>query len=116
MKKIQIRREDSGEITILSLEGELSAEWVPQFQDYLHDLIEENRVKIVLDLTRVDYIGSSGLSTLLTVAGELKRKGGGLALAGAQPLAREAMEIFGLLKLVNAYDTVEEAKAEFSSP
>jgi anti-anti-sigma factor len=65
----------------------------------------------VVDLTRVDFVGSLGVRMFLTVARGLKRKGAGLALFGAGPLVRDVIEHVALPAVIPLCEDEAQAVA-----
>jgi anti-sigma B factor antagonist len=75
------RREQEG-ISILQLKGRLT--FGPEdivLNDEIRHALAAQRFRLVIDLGGVDKIDSAGLGTLLYARAELRRAGGGLALA-----------------------------------
>jgi len=61
--------------------------------------VAEQHAEIVLDLSRVEYISSMGLSTLVSLYKRVRAKNGHMILAGLQPAVRTILETTYLLKL-----------------
>ena len=79
------RRAQEG-IAILELKGRLT--FGPEdivMNDEIRHALAARRVRLVIDLGEVDKIDSAGLGTLLYARAELRRAGGGLALANLHP-------------------------------
>ncbi|MGD0136360.1 MAG: STAS domain-containing protein [Bryobacteraceae bacterium] len=79
------RREEDG-ISILELKGRIT--FGPEdilFNDEIRHALAARRFRLVIDLSGVDKIDSAGLGTLLYARAELRRAGGGLALANLRP-------------------------------
>jgi len=113
MKGLEITRDDVGDVTVLYLKGELTVDDVPEAKAEFDRLLAEKRVKLVLELSEVEYIGSSGLSALLLLSQQAREGGGELKIAAPRPLTKEAMSFFGLLPVVRIYADVAAAKASF---
>lgn len=95
------RREQEG-ISILQLKGRLI--FGPEdmeLNDEIRHAMAARRVRLVIDLGGVDRIDSAGLGTLLYARAELRRAGGGLALANLHPAH---MELFLIAKLETVFD------------
>jgi anti-sigma B factor antagonist len=56
--------------------------------------------KILVDLSKVEFIASIGIRTLLTAAKAQKQRGGAMVLSGAQPLVAQVIETAGLTALI----------------
>ncbi len=53
--------------------GQLDAYSEKQFTDFLNDVFSTNKLPTVLDLTRIDFIDSSGLGAMVHMAKECKK-------------------------------------------
>lgn len=66
---------------------------------------------LVVDMSNVDFFGSSFIEVLYRVWSRLQARGGHLALSGLSPYCREVIEVTKLDQLWMLYDTVDEAVA-----
>lgn len=64
---------------------------------------------LVVDLSHVDFFGSSFIELLYRVWSRLNNRDGHFALAGLSPYCREVIEVTNLHRLWALYDTVDEA-------
>jgi len=79
------RREQDG-VSVLELKGRLT--FGPEdivLNDEIRHALAARRIRLVMDLGGVDKMDSAGLGTLLYARAELRRAGGGLALANLHP-------------------------------
>jgi anti-sigma B factor antagonist len=65
--------------------------------------------EVVLDLSGVSFIDSSGLGALVRVASKARSKSGDIKLCGLQQQARKALEITNLLSVFETYDSIADA-------
>jgi len=65
-------------------------------------------VQLVIDLSGVDFIDSSGLGVILGRYKRLAGKGGKVILAGARPQVKKVLELSGLLNLMEEYNSADE--------
>ena len=61
-----------GDVSILSLTGSLDTNTSKEAEDQINILLEEGSIKLLIDLTDLDYISSSGLRILLSISKKLK--------------------------------------------
>lgn len=81
--------------TLLQLDGRLESSSVPAFE---HRLAEASRIgneKLLLDLSRVSFIGSSALRVILVTAKRLTASGGKLSIF-APPQVAQVFSVSGL--------------------
>ncbi len=107
------RREQEG-VSILRLEGRLTfgQEDILLNEEIRHALASR-RIRLVIDLGDVDKIDSAGVGTLLYARAELRKAGGGLALANLRPSHMEALLIAKLETVFNVYGSEQDAVNSF---
>lgn len=81
-----------GEHKILRLEGEIDFHRSPEIAAMLSDTIKERPEKLVLDISNMSYIDSSGLAALLNGLRKVGAYGGMLYLVGMQDEVRTIFE------------------------
>lgn len=100
-------------ITVVAIDGRIDGRTAPQVDVEIAPLIEPG-CKLVLDMTRADYLSSAGLRTLIMAQREVSGGGGQLALAGLVDRVRDTMSITGFLPFFATYASVEMALAALS--
>ncbi|HMF84314.1 MAG TPA: STAS domain-containing protein [Acidimicrobiia bacterium] len=88
-------REDS-DIPIVVVEGEVDVATAPSLRDELYRLIEDGAGRVVVDLSAMDFIDSTGLGVFVGALKRARERGGGIELRGLKPSARKVFEITGL--------------------
>jgi anti-sigma B factor antagonist len=106
--KIQSRRA-AGEI-ILELSGEIDLRTSPGLRASCLELLDEKIARIVLDLTGVSYIDSSGVGTIVELKRKAMRNKSKVILVGLQPRVRSLFEITRLDKFFDIAATIDEAR------
>ena len=84
-----------------------------ELHDLLHDLIEDDKKKVVIDLSKVDWMNSTGLGLLISGLTTLRKAGGELKLANVTDKIQSLLTITKLVTIFKSYDTVEEAVKSF---
>lgn len=114
--KLEYEISTQGEVTILAIRGRLDAVRVGSVRKDLVALPDKGHLKVVLDLSGLEWIDSSGVGLLVTLYKHAQSKGGAVNAASLQ---RQPKEIFRLLRLESAFeifDTVEQAVAKLAGP
>lgn len=104
--KISSRRVDTA--TILDVSGNIDMSNSPEVRKVLLREIRENGV-VVVNLTRVGYIDSSGVASLVEGLKASRESGSRLVLFGLSDSAREVLKISRLLNLFEIYNNEMEA-------
>jgi anti-sigma B factor antagonist len=109
-QNLEMRAERQPDATVVRLTGEIDLRSSPQLRGMFLELLDENPARIIIDLTGVGHIDSSGVGTIV----ELKRRGmrnkNTIVLVGLQPRVRSLFEITRLDKFFTIADTVDEAR------
>ena len=96
---------------VLPLEGEIDLHVSPRISNSLHALLAEKPPQLVVDLTNVSYIDSSGLAVLIEAMQNVSAYGGKFALAGLQDGVRPIFEIARLDQVFRIFPDVDAALA-----
>lgn len=81
--------------------------------DKLYELIENDRKKIVIDLSGVEWMNSTGLGILISSYTTLRNHEGELRLANVTDKIRSLLIITKLVTVFDSHDSVEEAVKSF---
>jgi anti-sigma B factor antagonist len=95
-------------------EKRVDASRAPQFKDEITRRIEAGHTRIVLDLSGVDFVDSSGLGAIVAC---LKRLGprGDLAIAGAKGAVSRLFTLTRMDKVFPLHETVDAAVEKMSA-
>ena len=91
-------------IRMVRLEGSLDSKTAPEAREQLQRFLPVTS-KLILDLTRVDYLSSAGLRLLLVLYRELAAGKGRLALVGVSEDIRTVMSHTGFLSFFTLVDS-----------
>lgn len=106
--KISARRIETS--TILDVSGNIDMSNSPEMRKaLLRELREKGVSRVVLNLSGVDYIDSSGVASLVEGLKVSRESGSRFLLFGLSDSAREVLKISHLLKLFEIFD--DEAQA-----
>ncbi len=106
-------RESKG-VTVIELTGNvMGGPDATSLNDQLHQLIDENKKKIVVDLDEVKFINSSGLGMLIGGLTTLRNSGGEMKLARASKKIEELLKMTKLSTVFDVHKTVNDAVAAF---
>ena len=110
--KVRMREYDS--IVELLIEGNIMQENVDVFRNRLNDLIDNGKIKIVLNFGDTSYISSLCLSVIVGVKNRLSTLNGDIKIIQANQLISNLFEITNLNKKLEIHKTLEAASAAFS--
>lgn len=99
----------SGERAVLTLDGRLDATTAPDLKTKFTSLVAEGHVQLVIDLTRVPFIDSSGLAALVSGLKATQETGGALKLVGLNEQTRTAFRVTLLDRVFEFYPDIDTA-------
>lgn len=71
--------------------------------------------KMIIDLTNVEFMDSSGIGMILGRYREIKERNGKIALTGIRGNMERIFNMSGLYKIISKYNTISEALKEWGS-
>lgn len=107
---ITYRHEDI--FTIISMSGRFDAIGTREFKKIISELMETGKMRIILDMTQVHFVDSSGMGALIGSLRGIVKEGGSLRIAGLTP---EVHTIFELTRLHRIFDIFETTQAAMSA-
>ena len=95
------------------LTGSIDASTNQAFEGRLSEILSGGIRNVMLVLTNVKYINSTGLGTIVKCVDTFREKGGDIKLVGVPAKVIALFEMLGLLALFETHDTIEKAVASF---
>ena len=92
-------------MVVIRVAGEIHSTTAPEFSERLNAAIERGKKGVVLDLTGVEFIDSTGLSVLLNGLRRVTRVRGAMVIACANPTV---LRLFEITKLDSTFDIVPD--------
>jgi anti-sigma B factor antagonist len=93
----------------LELSGELDAASAPALRERMAEVATRGAGPLVVDLTALNFIDSTGLSVLLNGKRRLTRRGRGFAIVCPPGHVRRILEVTQLLDTLGCHDSPEAA-------
>ena len=102
------------DVVVLSIDGDvMGGPEAGQLVEEINRLLDENSLKMVLDLGNVNRMNSSGLGIMINAQTTFKQNGGTFKLANLTPLVENLLKITRLDTVFESYATVDLAIASF---
>lgn len=87
----------------------------PAFKDEIERLRDAGKKRIVIDLSKADFMDSSGIGALIGALTTMRKAEGDVKLAGMKDRIKNLFLLTRLLGSVfDDYDTIEDAVASFA--
>ena len=107
---MDINISDQNGVQVVAISGEVDLSTSPQVRDALLECIKGAK-SVVVDLSGVSYIDSSGVASLVEAYQTAKSKGLGFALAQISETPLRVLKLARLDQVFVIHDTVDEAVA-----
>jgi len=112
---MEIQERVEGTATVVSVKGEITLNKGAdvQLKDKIQSLLQQGRVRLVLDLGGVSYVDSAGLGQLVQLHATSVSHGGKLKLVHLTKRLNDLLVVTRLSTVFDCYDTEAEALSSF---
>jgi anti-sigma B factor antagonist len=92
-----------GEISVVCVAGEVDMNTYASIRETLRTLLEHRPTALVLDLTEIDFFGSSGVAILVDTVERTTRAGVGFAVAADRACVLGPLQVTKIDSIVRVY-------------
>ncbi|RKS06168.1 SpoIIAA-like anti-anti-sigma regulatory factor [Nocardiopsis sp. Huas11] len=96
---------------IVAIAGELDIATAADLQEHIQSAIEDHGPWLILDLSELDFMDSSGLNVVINAYRTVRELHGSLALAALNERVTKVVRLVGLHRQVPVHQTVATAVA-----
>ena len=111
---MNINYSDKDSISIIHISGRIDGNNSSAVEEELNSVLRTGKKLILIDLSGVDYISSSGLRVFLTTLKKIKSFNGKMKLSGLKPFVMSVFTISGFTNLFEIYENCDTAYQSFS--
>lgn len=111
----QVSMKQDRDVDIIFFSGRMDANSSPEGEDAIRSLVRSGRTKIVVNVSDLSYISSSGLRVLLAGLKQARQAGGDLRLSCLQPQIRDVITMTGFNRIFTIFEQEEQAIGSFFS-
>jgi anti-sigma B factor antagonist len=113
--KLAIVEEREGDVTVLGLYGEmLLDDGDLLLRQHVHDLVAKGQVRLIIDLSGVTHIDSSGIGMMVAKVSMVRKAGGDMKIVGLSSRYQRLLAIMKLVSIFETFDDVPSAVRSFS--
>ncbi|HUF05635.1 MAG TPA: STAS domain-containing protein [Aridibacter sp.] len=106
MAELNISERQAGDVTILDMSGKVTiGEGSVALRNTIRRLLGEGKKKILLNLSDVGYVDSSGIGELVSSFTAVNKESGSLKLLN---LTQKIQDLLAITKLLTVFDTFDE--------
>ena len=107
---MQINLEERYNAAVLHFKGKLmGGPDAKHISDTIHQIIDKGMKNVVIDMSGVNYMNSTGIGILISSYTTITNSGGDLKLASMDNKIQGVLSITKLNQVLNEYETVDEA-------
>ncbi len=102
-------RQTAAGVTVVSPEGRLNMVAAPDLREQLRALVQNGSSRVVVDLSDVESIDSSGLGALISGLKAARNAGGDLRIAAPNAQVVAVLELTNLNRVLNPQESADQA-------
>lgn len=106
---MKLTKREVGAVVVLDAQGDFCLLEVGKAREQFKTILEEGRKQVVLNMTDVPRIDSSGIGALVDFQSKLKKGGGRFALFNINKHIRDIMELTNIITFFEVFDGENDA-------
>lgn len=103
--------ERRADVVVVHIGGEVDMLTTPMVSSLITEQLQTAPTMLVLDMTSVGFLGSSGLAALVAAREDAGNRGVTLRLVGSSHAVQRPLTATGLAELFDVYDNLDDALA-----
>lgn len=107
-----VRQEVLGRTTVIRPFGEIDICTAPELKAHMRSVIEAGAERLLVDLSAVGFMDSSGLGVLKGAQKRIGERGGALAIVCPEGAVLKVFRISGLMEVFRIHDSLDEGLQE----
>ena len=109
---VKIRQQ--GHVALVDVSGHLTFFEVQALRDSVQSLLHEKRNNILLNLSQLNYLDSSGIGELARIYVAVVKQGGALRVVGLAPRVEEILKVTHLSQVFQEFPDEQTALRSFA--
>lgn len=106
---ISLKTREEADHWIVEVSGEVDVHTAPALDTALTGLVEDGNYRLVVDLSQVDFLDSTGLGVLVKTLKRVREHSGTLAVVAPTERIAKVFRITGLDSAIALHDSAESA-------
>lgn len=100
-----------GNVTVLSVKGDIDSGTFQELIEKANQVLKQNYLRLVVDLSQVNYVSSGGLVAFQNIAGHAAGMGGKVVFSGPTAKVSKVFDLTGFNKILGVFPDLASAKA-----
>ena len=113
--EFQFTESQEGNVVVVEIPKYLSADISEDFKDFLYDLVDREKIGIVIDLSQAEYVDSSGLGAIVSRLAYCRSLKGDIRLASPSEFMTSLLKITHLDQVLKVFPDVKDAVSSFGN-
>ncbi|WP_173434275.1 STAS domain-containing protein [Allosalinactinospora lopnorensis] len=105
--ELKISSQSRADYAVVTVRGEIDLYTAPQLRSGFVDALEDGARRLIVDMSRVDFCDSTGMSVLLSAMKRSREKGGDLELVAPKSAVMKVLEVTGLDAVFTIQDSTD---------
>ncbi|MGW8302967.1 MAG: STAS domain-containing protein [Desulfobacterales bacterium] len=110
----EIKLETQGAITIMDIQGDVTAFSEPFLNDAYQNASSQGAGKILLKFDSNAYINSGGIAVLIQVLAQTRKNDQVIGITGISEHFKKIFHMVGITKFARIYDSLDDALAQMA--
>lgn len=107
-KEMNITVSQKNDVMIVAVQGRLDTIGSSELEDWSNKNFDPPKCDVIMDFSRLDYISSAGLRTILNLSKLMKKNSWKFSICSAQAHVKEVLEISGFDTFIPLYRSVDD--------
>ncbi len=107
---------DRGEITLLYLDGVIDTVSCVELRTVMDNLVDRGSVKLVVDMSKVEYVSSSGWGAFASRIKDIRMHAGDMKIFGMDQEVDAIFHMLGFDSIMRSFGVLAEAIDDFKNP
>ncbi|HEX2276642.1 MAG TPA: STAS domain-containing protein [Candidatus Tectomicrobia bacterium] len=103
-----------GRVAVVAASGDLDMLTAPELRDAIQSALGREPEGLIVDLTRVDFLGSAGMQVLMEAHNQTGEKIP-YSIVADGPATSRPLKITGIADLITLYSSLDEALENFTA-
>lgn len=111
---MSIKESIEGDVVVLTLKGNLMGDpETTELRDKVKSVVGDGLLKIVLDVSKVKWMNSSGLGAMISALATANNSGGDMRIANVTEKIQSLFMITQLIKVFKSFESIDRAIASY---
>ncbi|MFC4564078.1 STAS domain-containing protein [Nocardiopsis mangrovi] len=106
--ELKISSRSHADYAVVTVRGEIDLYTAPQLQSGLVNAVDDGARRLIVDMSRVEFCDSTGMSVLLSAMKRVRAENGDLELVAPKPAVRKILEVTGLDTVFTIRDSTDD--------